>query len=99
MHFKPLKIFPVFIFTLEEDCNKNWIFCFPSDFWPLNIKIFLTFILYFFTQNCKIFIFYFIGKGLNVDINPLKTALEAIGDANRQQFFKANFTPSKLTIL
>jgi hypothetical protein len=29
MHFKPLKIFhlqTVFLFTLEDDCNKNWIF-------------------------------------------------------------------------
>ena len=50
--------------------TKIGLFCFPSAFWPLKIKMFSTFILYFFTQNCMIFIFYFIGKGQNVDINP-----------------------------
>ena len=102
MHFKPLKFFSfqtVFIFTLEDDCNKNWIFCFPSAFWPFKIKIFSTIILSFFTQNCMILMFYIIGIGQNVDIHPLKTALEADGDKNRPKFFKANFIPLKLTIL
>ena len=52
--------------------TKNWIFCIPSAFWPLKIKIFSTFILYFFTQNCMILIFYLIVIGQNVDIYPSK---------------------------
>ncbi len=71
----PLKFFcfqTVFIFTLEDDCNKNWIFCFPSAFWPLKIKIFSIIILSFFTQNCLILMFYFRGIGQNVDIYPSK---------------------------
>ncbi len=42
MEFKPSETFSfqtVFLFTLKDDCNKNWIFCFPSQYWPLNIKI------------------------------------------------------------
>ncbi len=62
----------VFIFTLKDDYNKNWIFCFPSAFWPLKIKILSTFILSFFTQNCKILMSYILGLGQNVDIHPLK---------------------------
>ncbi len=60
----------------------QWIFCFPSAFWLLKIKIFSTFILSFFTQNCKILMSYEIGIGQNVDIYPLKTTLEAVGDEN-----------------
>ena len=52
--------------------TKIGIFCFPSAFWPLKIKIFSTFILYFFTQNCMILMFYFIGIGQNDDIYPSK---------------------------
>ncbi len=44
-----------------------------------------------------ILMFYIIGLGQNVDIYPLKTALEAVGDENRPKFFKANFIPLKLT--
>ncbi len=51
----------------------------------------------FFTQNCMILVFYFISIGQNVDIYPLKMALEAVGDENRPKFFKANFIPLKLT--
>ena len=40
--------------------------------------------------------FYIIGIGQNVDL-PLKKALEAVGDENRPKYFKANFTPLKLT--
>ncbi len=67
----PYKFFcfqTVFISTLEDDCNKNGIFCFPSAFWPLKIKILSTFILSFFTQNCKALMFYIIGIGQNIDI-------------------------------
>jgi hypothetical protein len=44
MHFKSPKILyssfqAVFLFTLEDDYNKNWIFCFPGQFWHLKIKI------------------------------------------------------------
>ncbi len=38
----PPKIFSfqtVFLYTLKDDCNKNWIFCFPSQFWPHKINI------------------------------------------------------------
>jgi hypothetical protein len=75
MHFKPLKFFSfqtVFLFTLEGDCNKNWIFCFPKAFWPLKIKIVTSFFLYIFTQNCMILMFGIKGIGQNVDIYPLK---------------------------
>jgi hypothetical protein len=37
--------------------------------------------------------FYIIVIGQNVDIYPLKTALEAVGDENRPKFFKANLSP------
>jgi len=46
-----------------------------------------------------ILLFYFLGVGQNVDIYPLKTALEAVSDENRPKFFKANFNPLKLTFL
>ncbi len=75
----PYKFFSfqtVFILTWEDDCNKNWIFCFPSAFWPQKIKIFTTFILYCFTQNCRILMFYFISIGQNVDIYPSKRLLK-----------------------
>jgi hypothetical protein len=36
------------------------------------IKIFSTFILYFFTQNWKILMFYIVGIGRNVDIYSSK---------------------------
>ncbi len=70
MHFKRLKIFQlpnsICIFTLEDDCNKNWIFCFPSAFWPLKIKILSIFILSFFTQKCKFLISCMLCLGQNV---------------------------------
>ena len=92
MHFKP-----VFIFTLEDDCNKNWIFCFPSAFRLLKTKIFSIFILSFFTQNCTIFLFYIVDIGQIVDIYlSFKMALKAVGDENWPKFFKANFNPLKL---
>ncbi len=46
-----------------------------------------------------ILMFYILGIGQNVDIYPLKTALEAVGDENRPKFFKANFNPLKLIFL
>ncbi len=52
--------------------TKIGFFCFPSAFSPLKIKIFSTFILYFFTQNLKILMFYNIGIGQNVDIYSSK---------------------------
>ncbi len=48
--------------------TKIGFFDFPGAFWPLKIKIFTTFILYFFTQNCRILMFYIISIGQNVDI-------------------------------
>ena len=44
-----------------------------------------------------ILMFYIIDIGQNVDIYPLKTALEAVDFENRPKFFKANFIPLKLT--
>ncbi len=102
MHFKPLAIFSfqtVFIFTLEDDCNQNWIFCFPSAFWPLKIKIFTTFILYFFTQKLKDLNVLYYRYRSKCWYLFLKTALEAVGDENRPKFFKAYFIPLKLTNL
>ena len=52
--------------------TKIAIFCFPSAFWPFQIKIFSIIILSFFTQNCMILMFYIIGIGQNVDIYPSK---------------------------
>ncbi len=52
--------------------TKTGIFCFSSSFWPLKIKIFSTYILHFFTQNCNISMFYIIHIGQNVDIYPSK---------------------------
>jgi hypothetical protein len=97
MHVKPLKNFllhkTVFIFTLEDDCNKNWIFCFLIAFFPLKIRIFLTFILSFFTQNCKIFMFYCIGKGQNVDIYPSKRLWKLSVTKIGQSFSKPILSP------
>ncbi len=76
--------------------TKIGFFAFRVHF-GLKIKIFSTFILYFFTQNCMILMFYLIGVGQNVDIYPSK--LETVGDKNRPKFFKANFIPLKLTSL
>ncbi len=41
MHFKPLKNFSfqtVFIFTLEDDCNKIGFFAFRVHFGPLELR-------------------------------------------------------------
>ena len=71
--------------------TKIGFFCFPSAFWPLEIKIFLTFISSFFTQNCKIFMFYFIGKDQNVDTYPSKRlwklSVKKIGLSFQSQFY------------
>ncbi len=86
MHFKPLKIFSfqtVFLFTLKFDYNFD----------SLKLR-FLQFLFYFFTQNCMILMFYFIGIGKNVDIYP-----KAGEDKNRTKFFEDNFNPLKCTFL
>ncbi len=78
--------------------TKIGFFCFPSAFGPLKIKMFSTFILYFFTQNSKILMFY-IRYRSKCWYLFLKTALEAVGDENRPKCFKAYFIPLKLTNL
>ncbi len=62
-------------------------------FWPLKIKIFLTFILSFFTQNCKIFMFYFTGKGQNIDIYPSKRLWKLSMTKIGQSFSKQILSP------
>ena len=52
--------------------TKIGFFAFRVHFSPLKIKIFSTFILYFFTQNCMILMIYIIDIGQNVDIYPSK---------------------------
>jgi hypothetical protein len=57
MHFKPLKIFPLPNSIYIQ--SRRWLqqkmdFLPPSAFWPLKIKNFTSFILTFFTRNCKI---------------------------------------------
>ncbi len=45
----PRKIFSfqtIFLFKLEDDCNKNWIFCLLRQFWPLKIKISPNFFIF-----------------------------------------------------
>ncbi len=70
----------VFIFTLEDDCNKNWIFFFPSSFWPLKITIFPTFILsFFYTKLSDPNVLYFRHRSKCWYL-PLKIAPEAFGD-------------------
>ncbi len=96
----PQKIFcfqTVFLFTLEDDCNTNWIFFFPSQFWPLKIKISQIFfiILHRIVRSLsfkKLF-------GPKCWYLPLKIAPKAVDDKNQTKFFKANFNPLKLTIL
>jgi hypothetical protein len=43
--------------------------------------------------------FYFIGKGQNVDIYPSKRLWKLSVTKIGKQFFKGNFIPLKLTIL
>ena len=71
------------------------IFCFPSAFWPLKIKKFSTFILYFFTQICMILMFYFIGIGQNVDIYPSKRLWKL---SVTKIVFQSQFYPLKINI-
>ncbi len=95
MHFKAPKHFSfqtVFLFTLEDDCKKNWIFCFPSQFWPLKIKISQFFSSYLYTKLCDLEVLKirFRPKCLYL---PLKFVPEAVSDENRTMFFKVNFNP------
>ncbi len=69
MHFKPLKIFqlPNSIYIhIRRWLQQKLDFLLSECILPLKIKIFSTYILYFFTPNWKILMFYFIGKGQNV---------------------------------
>ncbi len=50
--------------------TKIAIFCFPSAFWPFQIKIFSIIILSFFTQNSTILMFCIIDIDPGVDIYP-----------------------------
>ncbi len=50
--------------------TKIGFFAFRVHFGPL--KLSTTFILYFFTQNCRILMFYIISIGQNVDFYPSK---------------------------
>ncbi len=87
----------VFLFKLKYDCNKNWIFCFPSKLWPLKIKISPNF-SYLYTKLCDLEVLknMFWPKCWYL---PLKMSPEAVSDENRTKFFKANFNPLKLTFL
>ncbi len=94
---KIIRFQTVFLFTLEDDSNKNWFYCFPSQFWPLKIKISPIF-SYLYTELCDLEVlrnrfrpqFWYL---------PLKIAPETVGDLNRTKFFEANFNPLKLTFL
>ncbi len=53
MHFKPPKIFSfqtVFLFILEDDCNKNEIFPFRVYFDPLKLRFIKFFSPYLYTE-------------------------------------------------
>jgi hypothetical protein len=52
--------------------TKIEFFAFRVHFDPLKLRYSQLCILYFFTQNCMILMFYVIGIGQNVDIYPSK---------------------------
>ncbi len=52
--------------------TKIGFFAFRVHFGPFKIKIFTTFIFYFFTKHCRILMFYIISIGQNVYIYPSK---------------------------
>jgi hypothetical protein len=53
--------------------TKIGFFAFRVHLDSLKLRFFFsTFTLSFFTQNCKILMFYFIGIGQNIDIYPSK---------------------------
>ncbi len=94
----PKKMFSfqtAFLLTLKDDCNKNSIFCVPSQFWPLKIKI-----SPFFIFECGIVRFWsfkkYVSLGQNSDIYP-SNLFQAVDDENRNRFFGANFHPLKFT--